>query len=375
VNYNRIRTKNDRKKDMKVQDLIHEKSELTHGKSLPEPIVLSTRIRLARNLEGYNFPDWSNIETRKEVLRLCSNEIIKLKAMKVAEEFDCDQMTETEKRALVERHLISPEFAQMGEGSGVLINEDQSIAVMINEEDHLRIQVLRRGYQFKSAWQEMDELDNQIDERLDYAFSGQLGYLTACPTNLGTGMRASIMLHLPGLVIVGQIEKVIRACSHLNLAVRGIYGEGSDAIGSIFQISNQQTLGESEVEIIKKLTGVLDTVIEQEKNVRNQILAQERVKIFDKIGRAFGILRNAHSVTSDEAMNLLSLMRLAVDLGILPSQYRTIIDSFLIESQPAHIQLMMGEDIKLEHRDSFRAMLLKQKFKEIDSLNFDNIKT
>lgn len=356
-----------------MKKLINKKSELTD--SLSEPIVLSTRIRLARNLEGYNFPDWSSLEKRKELLKLCVNEIIDLKAMEGAEEFDCDKLSEIEKGALVERHLISPELAEKGEGSGVLINKDQSVAIMINEEDHLRLQVLRSGYQFKSAWQKMDELDNQIDERLDYAFSGQLGYLTACPTNLGTGMRASIMLHLPGLVIVGQMEKVIRACSHLNLAVRGIYGEGSEAIGSIFQISNQQTLGESEIEIIKKLTGVLDTVIEQEKNVRNQILTVERVKIFDKIGRAFGILRNAHSVTSDEAMNLLSLMRLAVDLNILANQYRRMIDSFLIESQPAHIQIMMGEDVAPEHRDSFRATLLKQQFRGIDSLNFDNVKS
>lgn len=359
---------------MKVQDLIGEKSELTHSKSKPEAIVLSTRIRLARNLEKYNFPDWASIDKRKELLNLCNQEIVGLKSMEGVEKFDCGEMTEIEKGALVERHLISPEFAQRGEGSGVLINKDQSVAVMINEEDHLRIQVLRNGYQFQAAWREIDELDNQIDERLDYAFSGQLGYLTACPTNLGTGMRASIMLHLPGLVIVGQMEKVIRACSHLNLAVRGIYGEGSEATGSIFQISNQQTLGESEVEIIKKLTGVLDTVIEQERNVRKQLLATERVRIFDKIGRAFGILCHAHSVTSNEAMNLLSLMRLGVDLNILEDKHRRMVDCLLIESQPAHIQLIMGKDVDLQERDNFRAVMLREKFRAIDSLNFDDVK-
>ncbi|PWU07087.1 MAG: ATP--guanido phosphotransferase, partial [Verrucomicrobia bacterium] len=172
---------------MKAQDLIHEKSELTNGKLGPEPIVLSTRIRLARNLEGFNFPDWSSVEKRIEVLDLCAKEIKDLSVLENAEEFDCEDMTEIEKGMLVERHLISPEFAQKGEGSGVIINKEQSVSVMINEEDHLRIQVLRNGYQFKSAWQAIDELDNQIDARLDYAFSGQLGYLTACPTNLGTG--------------------------------------------------------------------------------------------------------------------------------------------------------------------------------------------
>lgn len=232
---------------------------------------------------------------------------------------------------------------------------------------------MRNGYKFKPAWQEIDELDNKIDERLDYAFSGQLGYLTACPTNLGTGMRASIMLHLPGLVIGGQMEKVIRACSHLNLAVRGIYGEGSEAIGSIFQISNQKTLGESEEEIIKKLTGVLDTVIEQEKNVRKQLLVMERMKVYDKISRSFGILCNAYSVASNEAMNLLSLMRLGIDLNILASKYRRMIDCLFMESQPAHIQLMMGENVAIEQRDSFRATMLRAKFRAIDSLNFDDV--
>lgn len=360
---------------MTVQELIKQKSELTHSKSMPEAIVLSTRIRFARNLENFNFPDWSKLENRKKLLDLCSKEIGELDIMKEGEIFDCAQMNDIEKRALVERHLISPEFAQRGEGSGVLVNKDQNIAVMINEEDHLRIQVLRNGYKIKSAWQEIDALDNKIDERLNYAFSGQLGYLTACPTNLGTGMRASVMLHLPALVLAGQMEKVIRACSHLNLAVRGIYGEGSEAIGSIFQISNQKTLGESEEEIIKKLTGVLDTVIEQERNIRQQLLVVERVKLYDKIGRSFGILRNAYSLTSNEAMNLLSLMRLGIDLNILESKHRRMVDSLLMESQPAHIQLMMGVEFPVEESDSFRAMMLRGKFRMIDSLNFNDVKT
>lgn len=359
---------------MKVQDLMKEESELTHSKSAPEPIVLSTRIRLARNLESFYFPDWSNIKKKKELLNLINREIGGLKAFEGTEMFDCSQMTEVEKGVLIERRLISLEFGEKGEGSGVLINKDQSLAVMINEEDHLRIQVLRSGYKFESAWQVIDELDNEIDKRLDYAFSPQLGYLTACPTNLGTGLRASIMMHLPGLVIVGQMEKVIRACSHLNLAVRGMYGEGSEATGSIFQISNQQTLGESEVEIIKKLTAVLDTVIEQEKNVRSQLLITERTKIFDKIGRAYGILCNAHRVDSNDAINLLSFMRLAVDFNLLPSKHRRMIDCLLIESRPAHIQLMMGKDTDPEKRDNHRAMMLQEKFRAIDSLNFEDVK-
>lgn len=358
---------------MTVQDLIYEKAELTHSKAIPEPIILSTRIRLARNLENYYFPDWAKPSKRKEIFKVCKDSISKLKAFDSASTLKCEELTDVESGALVERHLISPEFAQKKEGSGVLVNFDQSIAIMINEEDHLRIQVLRNGYKFNATWKIIDELDNQIDELLDYAFSPNLGYLTACPTNLGTGLRASIMMHLPGLVIVGQMEKVIRACNHLNLAVRGIYGEGSEATGSIFQISNQQTLGESEVEIIRKLSGVLDTVIEQEKNARRQLMEMEQVRMFDKIGRAFGILRNGYSVNSNEAMNLLSLMRLGVDFNILENRYRRMIDRLLIETQPSHIQLMMGEDVDPAERDSFRAMILREKFRAIDSLNFEDL--
>ncbi len=358
---------------MKVQDLMYEKAELTHSKTPPEPIVLSTRIRLARNLENCHFPDWSKVNKRKEIFKTCSDSISKLNAFEHASILNCEDLTDIESGALVERHLISPEFAEKKDGSGVLINADQSIAIMINEEDHLRIQVLRNGYKFNATWKVIDEIDNEIDACLDYAFSPNLGYLTACPTNLGTGLRASIMMHLPGLVIVGQMEKVIRACNHLNLAVRGIYGEGSEATGSIFQISNQQTLGESETEIIRKLTGVLDTVIEQEKNARRQLVAAEQVRIFDKIGRAFGILCNGYSVNSNEAMNLLSLMRLGVDLNILQNKYRRMIDRLLIEIQPSHIQLMMGEDVDPGERDSFRAMILREKFRAIDSLNFEDL--
>lgn len=359
---------------MTVQDLIYEKAELTHSKSIPEPVILSTRIRLARNLENYQFPDWAKVDKRKEVFELCKKSIGKLETFKNSTILKCEELTDNESGALVERHLISPEFAEKREGSGVLVNNDQSVAVMINEEDHLRIQVLRNGYKFNATWKVIDEIDNQIDSLLDYAFSPNLGYLTACPTNLGTGLRASIMMHLPGLVIIGQMEKVIRACNHLNLAVRGFYGEGSEAIGSLFQISNQQTLGETEVEIIKKLTAVLDTVIEQEKNARQQLMEIEQVRMFDKIGRAFGILRNAHAVNSNEAMNLLSLMRLAVDFNILENKYRRMIDRLFIETQPAHIQLLMGEEIDPAERDSFRAMMLREKFRAIDSLNFEDLK-
>lgn len=359
---------------MTVEDLIKSKAELTHSKTPPEPIVFSTRIRLARNLEGHYFPDWADALGSQEVLDICKNASLELPELKNGFIFDLADLSNIEKQVLVERHLASPEFAVKGTGSGVLINGDQSISIMINEEDHFRIQVLRNGFNFSPVWKTIDNIDNELDERLNYAFSPNLGYLTACPTNLGTGMRASMMMHLPGLVIVGQMEKVIRACNQLNLAVRGIHGEGSEATGSIFQISNQQTLGESELEIIRKLTGVLHTVIEQEKNARRMLLQKDQVRVFDKIGRAFGILLNGHCINSNEAYNLLSLMRLGVDLNILPKEARRMIDILLIITQPAHIQLLMGEEASEEDRDNYRAIMFREKFKEIDGLSFDNVR-
>ena len=358
---------------MDMKALIDAKAELTDGRSSPEPIVMSSRIRFARNLQGYSFPGWAKEEMKKEILKLCEDAIKDLAPFKGGEIIDFEDIEDLDKQVLAERHLISQEFSKEAVGAGVLFSKDQSCSIMINEEDHLRIQVMRRGYKFRPVWKLIDTLDNAIDKRLNFAFSQDLGYLTACPTNLGTGMRASMMMHLPGLVMIGQMDKVIRACNQLNLAVRGIYGEGTDASGSIFQISNQQTLGESEKEIVRRLTGVLDTVIEQEHNARKKLLEKEPTKVFDKVGRAYGILRNGYFVTSSEAMNLLSLMRLGVDLNIVPAKYRRVIDRLIIECQPGHIQAIVGQDITPEERDVFRADLLRAKFRTISALNFDDV--
>jgi protein arginine kinase len=234
---------------------------------------------------------------------------------------------------------------------------------MINEEDHLRIQVLRAGFQLKKAWAAITELDSKLEETLDYAYSPTLGYLTACPTNLGTGMRASAMMHLPALVIAGQMEKVVRAVNQLGMVVRGLFGEGSDASGSIFQISNQTTLGESEEDIIKRLQSVLQSIVEHELNARAKLLESDGSKLHDKIGRAYGILQNSHLLSSSEAMNLLSLLRLGIDLGIFPEASRTAIDRLFIEAQPGHIQHATGKpELESAERDALRASRLRAEF-------------
>jgi len=237
--------------------------------------------------------------------------------------------------------------------------------VMINEEDHLRIQVIKPGFNFKRAWNAVNALDSALEESLDFAFSPTLGYLTACPSNVGTGMRASAMMHLPGLVLSNQMDKVVRAVNQLGIAVRGIFGEGSDATGSIFQISNQTTLGESEEEILKRLSAVLQSVIEQELNIRARLLEKEPSRILDKIGRALGLLRSAYMMPSTEAMNMLSLVRLGVDLQLFPAELRGTVDRLLIECQPGHVQYLAKKPIETSERDILRASILRSAFEKV----------
>lgn len=359
---------------MNIDALIHAEAELTHCAEPPGPVLLSSRIRLARNLVNYPFPGWATPEQRQELFTTLSHVLMRLPEMQEATCFSVSELGELEKQVLVEKHLMSRELSGAEVGSGIVISKDQSYSVMINEEDHLRIQVVKSGFKLDEIWELIDKLDSGIEADVDYAFSRELGYLTACPTNVGTGMRASVMMHLPGLVLIEHMEKVIRALNQLGLAVRGVLGEGSEASGSVFQISNQQTLGESEKDIILRLSNVLRTLIEQEKNARLKLLEGNCRKILDKIGRAYGALQNAHLLTSSEAMNLLSLMRLAVDLGILPEDQRAQVDRLFIESQPGHVQYTAQGDVEASRRDALRADFLRGHFQKMPTPNFDKCK-
>ncbi len=347
---------------MSFASLMATPSELTDTASAKTAIVLMTRIRLARNLAGQRFPGWADKARRTAVLAQCREAIAATPQMKKPHDLPIDRLSELERLILVERHLISRELSGSKGGAGAMISNDQAVSVMINEEDHLRIQVLRAGFQLKRAWNAIDDFDSALEESLDYAFSPTLGYLTACPTNLGTGMRASAMMHLPALIISNQMEKVVRAVNQLGMVVRGLFGEGSDASGSIFQISNQTTLGETEEEIIKRLGTVLNSIIEHEMNARAKLLEADANKLFDKIGRAYGILQNSHVLSSSEAMNLLSLLRLGVDLKIMPDFVRALIDRLFIEAQPGHLQYLQKGEIEPAQRDILRAALLRAEF-------------
>ena len=355
---------------MTISSLIDTPSELTDCASSKTAIVLMTRIRLARNLAGQPFPGWAKPAQREAVLDMCRQAVGAAQPLKKGLAVSVSDLTELEKQILVERHLISRELSGSKQGSGVLISKDQAFSIMVNEEDHLRIQVLRAGFQLKKAWAAINEFDTALEDSLDFAFSPTLGYLTACPTNLGTGMRASAMMHLPALVIGNQMEKVVRAVNQLGMVVRGLFGEGSDASGSIFQISNQTTLGESEEEIIKRLGSVLQSIIEHELNARAKLMEADSGKLFDKIGRAFGILQNSHLLSSNEAMNLLSLIRLGVDLGIFPDSQRSAIDRLFIEAQPGHLQYAQKGEFEPGQRDLFRASRLRSEFSTFLRPNF-----
>ncbi len=347
---------------MTIEALLASRSELTDAVSSKCAIVLMTRIRLARNLAAHKFPGWAGEPERAEILKQCREAVSAASPMKRSVDTPISELSELQKLMLVERHLISRELSGAKTAAGVVINRDQTISVMINEEDHLRIQVLRAGFQLKKAWNTINALDSDLEERLDYAFDSRVGYLTACPTNLGTAMRASAMMHLPALVISGQMEKIVRAVNQLGMVVRGLFGEGSDASGSIFQISNQTTLGESEEAIIKRLGSVLESIVEHELNARGKLMEADPAKLQDKIGRAYGILQNSHVLSSSEAMNLLSLLRLGVDLSLFPEEARAQVDRLFIEAQPGHVQSTTKEELEPARRDALRAERLRAEF-------------
>jgi protein arginine kinase len=328
-------------------------------------IVMSSRVRLARNLKDAAFPGWAKKPERVKILETIRPAVESLPEMKDAFSEAMDNLGALDKQILVERHLISREHAAKSSGSGLVLNREETFCVMINEEDHLRMQALRPGLQLKQAWSAIDHLDSELEKKLDYAFDGDLGYLTACPTNLGTGIRVSAMLHLPGLVLGEQINPIIQSVNKLGLAVRGLYGEGTEALGNVFQVSNQMTLGEDESAIVERLEKVLSQIIEHEENARQNLLEKKPKVVFNHIGRAYGVLANAHSISSKEAMNLLSLMRLGVDMGLFPGAERSLVDELFLTTQPAHLQKQFSDKLTAEERDLIRADMVRERLKNV----------
>jgi protein arginine kinase len=350
---------------MNLHEFLVSPAETAQRHGPHDRIVMSSRVRLARNLRSAAFPGWAKKPERVKILEMIRPAVESLPEMKGAFSEAMDNLGALDKQILVERHLISREHAAKSSGSGLVLNREESFCVMINEEDHLRMQALRPGLQLRQAWGAIDHLDSDLEKKLDYAFDGELGYLTACPTNLGTGIRVSAMLHLPGLVLGEQINPIIQSVNKLGLAVRGLYGEGTEALGNVFQVSNQMTLGETETSIVERLEKVLAQIIEHEENARQTLLEKKPKVVFNHIGRAYGILANAHSISSKETMNLLSLMRLGVDMGLFPGAERSLVDELFILTQPAHLQKQFSDKLSAEERDLLRADMVRDRLKNV----------
>jgi protein arginine kinase len=346
---------------MAIHNILTNTGEWLRAEGPHSQIVISSRVRLARNLKNHAFPGWAKKTERLQILETIKPCVEGLSEMNEAFSVYSQDLSALEKQVLVERHLISREHAAKGVGSAVVMNRKQTLSIMVNEEDHLRMQAIRAGLQLKSVFKMIDNIDSALEERLDFAFHPQLGYLTACPTNVGTGMRGSAMVHLPALVLSEQINQVIQAVNKIGLAVRGLYGEGTEALGNLFQVSNQTTLGEKEEEIIARLHKVIEQIIEHEQNARQLLVQKKPNTLLDHIGRAYGILRHAHSMSSKEALNLLSFMKLGIDLGFFPEECRQPVDELFIETQPAHLQKGSQQKLAADERDSLRAEIVRTK--------------
>lgn len=328
-------------------------------------IVVSSRVRLARNLKGAPFPKWAS---KDECARLCNKLRKAFEEMPIASEalfLDIDDMSEVDREILKERHLISREFAENGAGRGLIVAKDERIAIMINEEDHIRLQGIWSGMNLPAVWRKVDAADTELERFLDYAFSHQLGYLTACPSNVGTGLRASVMMHLPGLKLLNEIGPVVKGLDKIGLAVRGLLGEGTEAYGNMFQISNQRTMGETEQAIIDHLIQIISELIDHEQNARARLMEKKKNFVFDQVGRAFGILTHAMALPSQEAVDLLSALRLGVELELVKGLTVGQINEIMLLTQPGHLQKLAGSILGHEERDEMRAGIVRCKLMDV----------
>lgn len=327
-------------------------------------IALSSRIRLARNLVGMPFPNRADLDQLAAVVDQMRKSVNTLSnADGHSYSFIVlDQLSPLERAVLVEKHIISPNHSQQAENRALMIRDDAGVSIMVNEEDHLRIQCLTPGLDLAAAEALANRIDDALEAKNNFAFNENLGYLTACPTNLGTGLRASTMLHLPALVLTQQINRLVAAATQLGMTVRGLYGEGTEAIGNIFQVSNQLTLGYNEQEIVDNLQGVVIQIIDQERAARQALLENSRDAITDRVWRSYGVLRYARSISGNEALAMLSEVRLGVDLKIIDDTRPEIFNELLVRTRPNFLQKMAGErELDSSSRDRLRAQIIRDK--------------
>lgn len=344
---------------LKFDELAQRCGEWLRGGGPQSEIVISSRIRLARNLADFPFIRRCSEADRMGVEKTFRDAIAHVDEWKGLFTVNVADLAAIDRQFLVERQLISRELSEASGARCVFIDGQETFSLMINEEDHLRMQVMHSGLDLDAAWQQINQMDDWLDQRVSFAFHEKLGYLTACPTNVGTGMRVSVMLHLPALVITQQIEKVFRSLQKMGLAVRGLYGEGSQAMGDFYQISNQITLGRSETDLVKQVGEVIPVIIDYEHQARSFLVKESKKDLHDRVSRAYGILCTAQTISSEETLHLLSSVRMGVYLGLIKDLEIPIINKLFIHTQPAHLQKLRGIPLDTAERNVERAHYLQ----------------
>ncbi|MBI2931285.1 MAG: protein arginine kinase [Planctomycetes bacterium] len=346
---------------MKVDDLLSQAGEWLKGTGPESDVVMSSRVRLARNLHRFPFLTVAPVAERTAIESYVRERLQEVLGSRKIHYFSMARMNAIDRTLLVERHLVSREHAQ-GEGDrGVAVSQDESTSIMVNEEDHLRLQVLRSGLNLEEAWESIDRLDSLLEQHMSYAFHPRFGYLTACPTNVGTGLRISVMVHLPAAVFSKQMDKVLQSLARLNYTVRGLYGEGTSPIGDFYQVSNQITLGKAERDIIGELKKVIPEVLKFERSWRHKLVEDEPRRLEDKVWRAYGILKHARTITSEETIELFSALRLGVNLGMIQGIPINTLNELFIFTQPSHLQKIEKKALEAEERDIVRAEYIRKK--------------
>jgi protein arginine kinase len=344
---------------VEINDLVQNTGEWLSGAGPEADIVISSRVRLARNLADYPFMNRATDQDRENIKKILSERLLQVIPKENAIYLELDKVEKIDCQFLVERHLISRELAEIQGARAVVIDTAEKFSLMINEEDHLRMQAMQSGLNLFAVWEQINRIDDAIEAKVTYAFHEKYGYLTACPTNVGTGLRVSVMLHLPALVITRQIDKVFRSLQKINLAVRGLYGEGSQAMGDFYQISNQITLGRTETDLIKQVGDIVPVIIDYERQAREFLIKESHENLHDRVSRAYGILRTAQTISSEETMHLLSSVRMGVNLGLIRDLPIPTVNELFLRTQPAHLQKLAGGELDTSDRNIERARFLR----------------
>ncbi len=351
-----------------LNKLLNQKVNWLADSGPDDDIAISSRIRLARNINDIPFPQCASHKQLTAVANKINLAVLNIEELKNNQgHFVLNKMTPLDKRILLERRLVSNECLNAKSSSEVIFSLDEKFSIIINEEDHLRLQAIKPGFQLDKVWDIINNFDDAIAKKVQYAFDAKLGFLTSCPTNIGTGMRASVMLHLPALVLTNKMKAIMNGAFKLGLVVRGFYGEGSDNLGNLFQVSNQSTLGEPEFEIISKLKKVINQIISQEKNARQYLLENDQNLILDNVGKSYGRLRHAYILTAKDAIDGLSFIRLGVDLGMFSNIDIHLVNNLFVTIQPGHLQKFAKKAMSSKHRNALRATLLREQFAILES--------